>query len=130
MILFYLFYLPSFIVHFRTTSALSGSASLLSGSLSKIFRSFLTHPGSCLNENEKPKSLQLLLGNLNSIDTDSDRPYLQNNSEEKNKSKNKYSGKNDGGVKMSSEKEKKNFARKSFSDSGKSPGSAKYLSEG
>ena len=128
MILFYLFYLPSFIFHFRTTSALSGSASLLSGSLSKIFRSFLTHPGSCLNENEKPKSLQLLLGNVNSIDTDSDSPYVQNNnSEEKNKNKNKYSGKNDGGVKMSSEKEKKNLARKSFSDSGKSPGN--YLSE-
>ena len=41
---------------------MSGSASLLSGSLSKIFKSFLTHPNSCLLENEKPKSLKVFSG--------------------------------------------------------------------
>ena len=40
--------------------ALSGAASVLSGSLSKIFRSFLTHPFSCLQEGESPRSLLAL----------------------------------------------------------------------
>ena len=55
-------YTPHIPFHRRVTSALSGSASLLSGSLSKIFRSFLTHPVGCLVESEKPKSLRLLKG--------------------------------------------------------------------
>ena len=50
-------------VYSRAASALSGSASLLSGSLSKIFKSFLTHPNSCLLESEKPKSLKIFSGN-------------------------------------------------------------------
>ena len=50
--------------YYRATSALSGSASLLSGSLSKIFRSFLTHPKTCLPECEKPKSLKLFLQDM------------------------------------------------------------------
>ena len=43
-----------------TRPALSGAASILSGSLSKIFRSFLTHPFSCLQEGESPRSLLAL----------------------------------------------------------------------
>ena len=113
---------------FRYTSALSGSASLLSGSLSKIFSSFLSYPDGCLRKNDRPKSLSLLKGE-NDIESAEDK-----NEKEKDKDKDQSDNKRNKkdsikkidvtSPRQLSEKENRNFYRRS-SDSGKGPSSGK-----
>jgi hypothetical protein len=95
----------------RVVSALSGSASLLSGSLSKIFRSFLTHPVGCLVESENPRSLRLLKGESEVAEEKS--PRVKSNSSSVEKESNR------------SNKTKKSKSGSHYTDSSRGPGSFK-----
>jgi hypothetical protein len=114
-----LLYLPSLLISFplsfsafhRVVSALSGSASLLSGSLSKIFRSFLTHPVGCLVECENPRSLRLLKGESEVAEEKS--PRVKSNSFSVEKDCNRNS------------KAKKSKSGSHYTDSTRGPGSYK-----
>ena len=111
---------------FRYTSALSGSASLLSGSLSKIFSSFLSYPDGCLRKNDRPKSLSLLNGenDLGSTDDKNDKDKDKDQSDNKRNKKDFIKKIDVPSPRQSSEKENRNSYRRS-SDSGKGSSSGK-----